>query len=73
MDRGDGRGFLHEKVELCYPQGLYRGRGWMAGGRQEGASIVPVLQLGDKEIEYSIVHGTSRRYTYFRFKPDKTS
>jgi predicted metal-dependent hydrolase len=33
---------------------------------------VPVLQLGGNKIEYSVMHGTSRRYTYFRFKSDKT-
>jgi hypothetical protein len=28
--RDERRGFLHEKVHLCYPYWLYPGRGWMA-------------------------------------------
>jgi predicted metal-dependent hydrolase len=33
---------------------------------------VPALDLGDRKVEYSIVKGASRRYTYFRFRPDMT-
>jgi hypothetical protein len=33
---------------------------------------VPSLDLGTRRIEYSIVKGNSRRYTYFRFRPDLT-
>lgn len=33
---------------------------------------MPSLDLGQRRIEYSLVKGTSRRYTYFRFKPDLT-
>ncbi|HUH99658.1 MAG TPA: YgjP-like metallopeptidase domain-containing protein [Nitrososphaerales archaeon] len=33
---------------------------------------MPAFELGGKRIEYEIVHGTSRRYTYFRFRPDLT-
>jgi predicted metal-dependent hydrolase len=30
------------------------------------------LNLGSKRIEYFVLKGTSRRYTYFRFRPDLT-
>jgi predicted metal-dependent hydrolase len=30
------------------------------------------LELGGKRIEYLVLRGTSRRYTYFRFRPDLT-
>jgi len=33
---------------------------------------LPHLEIGAKRIEYSIVKGASRRYTYFRFRPDLT-
>jgi predicted metal-dependent hydrolase len=33
---------------------------------------VPVIQIGTHRIEYSVTTGTSRRYTYFRFRADKT-
>lgn len=33
---------------------------------------MPVLELGTRKIEYSVVRGTSRRYTYFRFRDDLT-
>ncbi len=33
---------------------------------------MPSLDLGPTRIEYSVVKGTSRRYTYFRFRPDLT-
>ena len=33
---------------------------------------MPSLYLGAKRIDYSVVKGTSRRYTYFRFRPDMT-
>ena len=33
---------------------------------------MPSLDLGSNRVEYSVVKGTSRRYTYFRFKPDLT-
>lgn len=33
---------------------------------------MPHLEIGAKRIEYSIVKGASRRYTYFRFRPDLT-
>ena len=31
---------------------------------------MPTLELGPRRIEYSVVKGTSRRYTYFRFRQD---
>jgi len=31
-----------------------------------------LLDLGSRRIEYSIVRGNSRRYTYFHFRPDLT-
>jgi predicted metal-dependent hydrolase len=33
---------------------------------------LPSVDLGQRRIEYSVVKGTSRRYTYFRFRPDLT-
>jgi predicted metal-dependent hydrolase len=33
---------------------------------------VPVIQIGTHRIEYSVTTGTSRRYTYFRFRADRT-
>jgi predicted metal-dependent hydrolase len=33
---------------------------------------MPSITLRDRRIEYSVVRGRSRRYTYFRFKPDAT-
>ncbi len=33
---------------------------------------MPSLDLGPRRIEYSVVKGTGRRYTYFRFRPDLT-
>jgi predicted metal-dependent hydrolase len=33
---------------------------------------VPVIQIGAHRIEYSVTTGTSRRYTYFRFRADRT-
>lgn len=33
---------------------------------------MPVIQIGTYRIEYSVTTGTSRRYTYFRFRADKT-
>jgi predicted metal-dependent hydrolase len=33
---------------------------------------LPSLDLGPRRIEYSVVRGTSRRYTYFRFRDDLT-
>lgn len=33
---------------------------------------MPRLDTGTRLIEYSVVKGSSRRYTYFRFKPDMT-
>jgi predicted metal-dependent hydrolase len=30
------------------------------------------LEIGGKRIEYQVLRGTSRRYTYFRFRPDLT-
>src|SRR5438552_14521326 len=38
--------------------------------RREG--VWPALELGGKRIEYQVLRGTSRRYTYFRFRPDLT-
>lgn len=32
---------------------------------------MPFIELGGHRIEYLILKGTSRRYTYFRFRPDK--
>jgi predicted metal-dependent hydrolase len=33
---------------------------------------VPSLDIGSRQIRYSILRGNSRRYTYFRFTPDLT-
>jgi predicted metal-dependent hydrolase len=33
---------------------------------------LPFLELGPRRIEYSVIKGTSRRYTYFRFRQDLT-
>ncbi|HUI22847.1 MAG TPA: SprT family zinc-dependent metalloprotease [Nitrososphaerales archaeon] len=33
---------------------------------------MPFVTLGSRRIEYSVVNGTSRRYTYFRFRSDLT-
>ncbi len=33
---------------------------------------MPSLDLGNSRIEYAVIKGTSRRYTYFRFRPDLT-
>jgi hypothetical protein len=33
---------------------------------------LPTINLGASRIEYSVVKGTSRRYTYFRFRKDLT-
>lgn len=33
---------------------------------------MPSFDVGTRSIEYSVVKGTSRRYTYFRFRPDMT-
>ena len=33
---------------------------------------MPSIDLGRRKIEYSVIKGTSRRYTYFRFRPDMT-
>ena len=33
---------------------------------------MPSLDLGTHRIEYAVIRGTSRRYTYFRFKEDLT-
>jgi predicted metal-dependent hydrolase len=33
---------------------------------------VPALEIGGKRIEYLVRRGASRRYTYFRFRPDFT-
>jgi len=33
---------------------------------------MPSFDLGSRRIEYSVVKGTSRSYTYFRFRPDLT-
>jgi predicted metal-dependent hydrolase len=33
---------------------------------------LPQLEIGGKRIEYLVLRGTSRRYTYFRFRPDLT-
>jgi predicted metal-dependent hydrolase len=30
------------------------------------------LEIGGRRIEYKVLRGTSRRYTYFRFRPDLT-
>ncbi len=37
-----------------------------------GAYLLPALDIGGKRIEYLVLRGTSRRYTYFRFRPDLT-
>lgn len=31
---------------------------------------MPSVDLGERRIEYSVVRGTNRGYTYFRFRPD---
>jgi hypothetical protein len=33
---------------------------------------LPHLDVGTRRIEYSVVRGASKRYTYFRFRPDMT-
>ncbi|HLQ06291.1 MAG TPA: YgjP-like metallopeptidase domain-containing protein [Nitrososphaerales archaeon] len=33
---------------------------------------MPSLYLGSRRIDYAVVRGNSRRYTYFRFRPDLT-
>jgi predicted metal-dependent hydrolase len=33
---------------------------------------LPTIELGEHRIEYSIIKGRSRHYTYFRFRPDRT-
>ncbi|MDA4125587.1 MAG: M48 family metallopeptidase [Thaumarchaeota archaeon] len=33
---------------------------------------MPSLYLGARRIDYAVVRGTSRRYTYIRFRPDMT-
>lgn len=33
---------------------------------------MPFFDLGAKKLEYSVVKGASRRFTYFRFRPDLT-
>jgi predicted metal-dependent hydrolase len=33
---------------------------------------LPSLYLGTRRIDYAVVRGNSRRYTYFRFRPDMT-
>lgn len=33
---------------------------------------MPYLDLGPRRVEYAVVRGTSRRYTYFRFRLDLT-
>jgi len=33
---------------------------------------LPALEIGGRRIEYLVLRGTSRRYTYFRFRPDLT-
>lgn len=33
---------------------------------------MPALEIGGRRIEYQVLRGTSRRYTYFRFRPDLT-
>lgn len=33
---------------------------------------MPALEIGGKRIEYLVLRGASRRYTYFRFRPDLT-
>jgi len=33
---------------------------------------LPALEIGGRRIEYQVLRGTSRRYTYFRFRPDLT-
>lgn len=33
---------------------------------------MPALDIGGRRIQYEVVRGTSRRYTYFRFRPDLT-
>lgn len=33
---------------------------------------MPIIRIGAHRIEYSVTMGTSRRYTYFRFRADKT-
>jgi predicted metal-dependent hydrolase len=33
---------------------------------------VPFVEIGPRRIEYAVIRGTSRRYTYFRFNDDLT-
>ena len=46
-----------------------------ASGYLDGLSLgrrLPYLDLGERRINYSVVKGSSRRYTYFRFRNDLT-
>ena len=47
------------------------GGSWLFTRNEETAHL-PSLDLGSKTIRYSVTRGTSRRYTYFRFKQDLT-
>jgi predicted metal-dependent hydrolase len=40
--------------------------------RATAGTRVPVILIGTRRIEYSVTVGSSRRYTYFRFRADKT-
>ncbi len=42
------------------------------GGSARPQRHLPALEIGGKRIEYLVLRGTSRRYTYFRFRPDLT-
>lgn len=33
---------------------------------------MPFVNLGERRIEFAVIKGTSRRYTYFRFRDDRT-
>lgn len=33
---------------------------------------MPTIDIGGRSVDYAVVKGTSRRYTYFRFRPDLT-
>jgi predicted metal-dependent hydrolase len=49
----------------------------MASGKELSTSgarrdRLPSIELGHGRIDYTVVRGASRRYTYFRFKPDLT-
>src|SRR6266852_9641107 len=43
----------------------------LSTSRANGTRL-PSIELGRGRIDYTVVKGASRRYTYFRFRPDLT-